>query len=200
MNKKIIIGIVAAVVALGIIIVAIIGITKGFSPKKGNDSSSSSVISSGSGSSAGSSAQGSGSSSADKKIEKGKMTIEPAKASAGDVISVPIKLSENPGIAAGQFYFEYDTKAFTYDSYEKGDILDDYEVSDAAGKVSCIISADDISKNATANGTLITLKFMVKSDAAKGDYTIKVSDGTMLCDVDENTVSPKLSDGKITVK
>ncbi|MBR7071046.1 MAG: hypothetical protein IKI29_02660 [Clostridia bacterium] len=194
MNKKLLIGIIAGVVVLGIAVTVMIGFSTGlFTVKKGGGSNNGNIESS-------AQAGGSSDTPVTQVIEKGTVKIKPAEGKAEDKVSVPINLNDNPGIAAAQLYFQYDDTALVYEGYEEGDLFDEYTVEGAGGKVGCIISESDISKNVTANGTLLILQFSIKKDAAKGEYPIELTDNSMFADIDENTVLPKISTGFVKVR
>lgn len=205
-SKKIIITVAAAVVALGLLIAGIFFVIKGINNDKspegsGITDSSSEQVSSGN---SGSESDSSGSSSADlnssdEMISAGSIKAPSVNAEQGKTVSVPIKLNENPGIVAGKLVFEYDSEAFSYNGCDNGDILEDCEDNASDGKISIIVIGDEI-KDTAANGTLVTLNFTIKDNAAKGNYEIKVSDETMLCNAEEKIVVPEISNGIITVK
>ena len=110
-------------------------------------------------------------------------------------------ISNNPGFYAGTFVFEYDNTELTYLDYEKGDILDEYEVELVDGKISSIVYS---SKNADVkkDGTLMVLKFKAKKAPQDGAYKITIDkDGTMMGSfVTEKEVKADISCGKVTVK
>ncbi len=197
MNKKLIIGIVAAVIALAVIVVAIIGITGTFgkNDKDSSDGSSNPV----------SSPVSDNADSNDKVVsdftvnDKGNAVVEAEKPDSNTIIEVPIMVSENKnGFLAGQFSFTYDANALTYLDYAKGNLFDAYEVVSKSGEVSCIISASGI-EDIKGDGKLIVLKFKAKDSAKAGSYEIKVASSTMGTS-DEKLVNPKVSGGIITIK
>ena len=97
MDKKIIIGIVAGVVALGIIITAIIGISTDFTFKPKNAASEQGSNASSSSQSGSSSSSGStSSSSSEVVIKKGNLSLPTVKAEKGKNISIPIEIEKNP--------------------------------------------------------------------------------------------------------
>ena len=209
-NKKLIIIIAAAVAAIAAIIVAIVligGAISGQRPDEPDTSSASSITSgssqdsndtsSGSGTSSGSSTNTSSATSS--VIEEGKVGIGKVEGSTGKTVEVPITISKNPGIVAGQFFFEYDSSVLTYVDYEKGNILDEYDINDLGGQLNCVIMASDVSKDVTKNGDIIVLRFKIKDNAKKGDYTVKLGAKSMICNKDEVVVTPNITDGKITV-
>jgi len=196
MNKKLIIGIVAAVVALAVIIVAIIGITGTFGKNEKDNEGSSSPVSSSVTESKGDN---------DKVVsdytvnDKGNTVVEAEKPDSNTIIEVPIMLSDNKnGFLAGQFAFTYDANALTYLDYAKGNLFDEYEVVSEKGKVSCIISSSEI-KDVKGDGKLIVLKFKAKDSAKAGDYEVKLASSAMGTS-DEKLVNPKVSGAVITIK
>ena len=194
MNKKLIIAIIAGVVALALIVTAAVVIIKKININAPDDTTSDPTSSV-------SSEKGDTTSGEDSTpvIEKGNVTIGEYEGKKGDVIDVPIKMTKNPGILAGMFVFEYDDTALEYVDFEDGNILDEYEVNAKDGKVSCVISASGL-ENSDKNGTLIVLQFKVKDGAKAGDYTIKYSADSQISNYDEQWIKPQISDGKITVK
>lgn len=197
MNKKLIIAIIAGVVALALIVTAAVVVIKKININTPDDDSSTPTSSVDSDKADGT-VDGTTSDST-PVVDKGNVTIGNFEGKTGDVIDVPIKLSENPGILAGMFIFEYDSKALEYVDYEKGDILDEYEINATAGKVACVISSSAL-EDSKKNGTIITLQFKVKDGAAKGDYIIKYSDESQISNLNEEWIKPQIADGKITVK
>lgn len=195
MNKKLICAIIAGVVALALIITAAVVVIKriNINSPDGDSPTTSSSVSDKDGDGT---ASGNGS---DTVVEKGNVTVGEYKGSAGDIIDVPIKLSENPGILAGMFIFEYDNSALEYVDYKEGNILDEYDVKADNGKISCIISASGIDDK-TSDGTVIILQFKVKEGTAAGEYTVKYSKDSQISNFDEEWIKPNISDGKITVK
>ena len=182
MNKKLIIGIVAGVVALAIIITAAVLIIKKIDINAPDDGSSSID----------------GTSSGDDTasvIEGGSVSLGTAKAEKGDTIEVPIKLEDNPGVFACQIAFDYDEKALEFVDYEDGDIFDNWMISGSK-----LVGDTSSLKDVTKDGTLLVLQFKVRDGAAKGDYTIKLTEESVFANYNEQFVCPKIGEGKITVK
>lgn len=196
MNKKLICAIIAGVVALALIITAAVLLIKriNINSPDGDSPTTSSSVSDKDGV-----GTASGDNGSDTVVEKGNVTVGEYKGSAGDIIDVPIKLSENPGVLAGMFIFEYDDSALEYVDYKEGNILDEYDVKADNGKISCIISASGIDDK-TSDGTVIILQFKIKEGTAPGEYTVKYSKDSQISNFDEEWIKPNISDGKITVK
>lgn len=199
MNKKLIVGIIAGILALVLIVVAAVLIIKSIDIKDG-DSSSDISLSDVTDASSGSDADGSDSSTGDlPAVEEGNVGIGSAEGKASDTVKVPISLNKNPGIFAGQYYFEYDSSVLEYVGYEEGDLFDEYSVNQTDGVINFIINAKELA-DVTDNGTLVILEFKIKDDAKAGDYAITLGEKTLICNLDEQTVVPEIEEGKITVK
>lgn len=196
-TKKIILATVGGILVLALLITGIVLAVKNLGGKTpGTEGGSSSLPGSSDASDASGSA-GQDTSSADT-VSGGQVKLPSVKASAGKTVSVPITLSQNPGVNAAQLFFEYDASVLTYDGCENGDIFDECLDNDTGGTVAVIIQSSGI-EDVTASGTLLTLNFTVKDSAAKGTYTIRVSDNSMFCNADEQIVVPGISEGTVTV-
>lgn len=203
-SKKLIITVTAAVAAVALLIAGILFVIKGINKDKDPESSrisdsSAAQVGSDSTESDSSDDAPTNSNSSEEVVSAGSLKAPSVKAEQGKTVSVPIKLDENPGIVAGKLVFEYDSAAFSYNGCDNGDILEDCEDNASDGKISIIVIGNEM-KDTAANGTLVTLNFTIKDNAAKGSYEIKVSDETMLCNAEEKIVAPEISNGIITVK
>lgn len=92
------------------------------------------------------------------------LTAESKQAKPGDTVKVVLDLANNPGVAYLRLTVKYDTAALTLKTVENGSIISDLDQG-----VNLVWSADS---NSSANGTLVTLTFEVKENAAVGDYTV----------------------------
>ena len=183
-NKNIIIIVVASVVALALLIGGIIwGISLfgGDGEDKGKDK--------------GKDKESTSQTDGDKTVNGGEIEADDVKGSAGSTVKVEIKLNKNPGINTCYLEFEYDETVMSLVGHENGDILDKCE-----GYGNGFLIEDSGIKNITKNGTLITLEFAVKNDAAKGSYPIKLAADSMIVDADEATVIADISLGSVIVE
>ena len=186
MNKKLIIGIIAAVVALALVVIGIISITDGLGSKEPTNNSSSNPPYA--------------TNPEDNVIEGEKTEISADKNDTETIITVPIKVSQNPGFCASQLYLTYDTDALVYVDYGKGDIFDEHTVEESKGGISCISYPSQF-RDIDKTGTLITLSFKVNKNAKPGEYEIKIDKTkTKFGNMNEQLVKPTISTGKITVK
>ena len=131
-------------------------------------------------------------------IEKGDVKIEDKEVTSGDTIDIPINITNNPGIAIGMFNVLYDSKVFDYVDVEKSKAFDQVDVNAKPGNVKCLVETSKM-KDVKGDVSLLTFKLKVKSGAKKGDYNIKIVDSSFV-NYGEKIISPKISDGKITVK
>lgn len=121
------------------------------------------------------------------------ITVGSVEGSKGDIVKVPVEISNNPGIGAEMFTFTYDSTAVKYIGYEKGDVLSDYEFSDNNGTLKFLGLEDgDVDKN----GTMFTLKFEIL-DKKGSDIEITVND---IINYDEQSIENTAKGGKIKVK
>ena len=173
MNKKVVIILVAAVVALALIITGTVIGLKGLF-KNSSSSDASQPIS-----------------------EKAKITVGSVSAKKGETIEIPVKIDKNPGIMAMLFDIKYDSSVLQYMNYSKGDVLSDYSFNDLGGSVRFVnIEDNDITKN----GTLFTLKFKVLADAPTGESLIEpMIDEYSLTDFDESIIKSDVTNGTVTV-
>lgn len=180
MKKKIVIIAVAAVLVLALAITGTVLLLKNaFSDNKGDDSS---VTSSG---------------SSLQAVGEANIIVESVEGSVGSKVKVPVKIEKNPGFMAALLKFKYDEKSLKYVTYHKGDFLTDYEIYDNKGTLSFICAENGDVKD---NGAVVYLEFEILKDAKSSDIEVIVDSDTMLCNYDEQVISIKGTNGKVTVK
>lgn len=181
MNKKIIVGIIAGVLAAAIVVTGIVLLVRHskVDGEQGSDISSAAI--------------------SEEVIKKGTLEVSSVTAKSGENITVEVSFNENPGIWAIQLMLSYDTDALEYTGYSDGDLFSEYEVNAAADQVKAVALPNDL-KNTYKNGTVIKYDFKVKDGVAPGEYSIKINDGTSVCNADEVTVKPSITDGVVTVE
>lgn len=134
------------------------------------------------------------------KIEtpKVKISVEPKTAEVGATISVPVKLTENNGIAYIKFTAEYDADVFELVGATNGSIFAMADF-DRSGNNFQWSSSD----NNTATGTLVTLNFRVKDAASAGEYQIginvKACYNSSEISADVNTTNGSITVNKTTI-
>ena len=92
-----------------------------------------------------------------------------AAVNPGDTVDVAVTIADNPGMDVMKLKFSYDTAALTLKDIELGSVMG-ILTKNLDNAVALLEAAG--TTNATGNGTLVTLKFEVKSTATAGNYTI----------------------------
>ena len=93
-----------------------------------------------------------------------------AAVNPGSTVDVAVTIADNPGMDVMKLKFSYDTTALTLKDMELGSVMTGTFTKNLDKAVALLEAAG--TTNATGNGTLVTLKFEVKSTAAAGNYTI----------------------------
>ena len=93
-----------------------------------------------------------------------------AAVNPGSTVDVAVTIADNPGMDVMKLKFSYDTAALTLKDIELGNVMTGTFTKNLDKAVALLEAAG--TTNATGNGTLVTLKFEVKSTAAAGNYTI----------------------------
>ena len=93
-----------------------------------------------------------------------------AAVNPGSTVDVAVTIANNPGMDVMKLKFSYDTAALTLKDIELGSVMTGTFTKNLDKAVALLEAAG--TTNATGNGTLVTLKFEVKSTAAEGNYTI----------------------------
>ena len=93
-----------------------------------------------------------------------------AAVNPGNTVDVAVTIADNPGMDVMKLKFSYDTAALTLKDIELGSVMTGTFTKNLDKAVALLEAAG--TTNATGNGTLVTLKFEVKSTAAEGNYTI----------------------------
>ena len=93
-----------------------------------------------------------------------------AAVNPGSTVDVAVTIADNPGMDVMKLKFSYDTTALTLKDMKLGSVMTGTFTQNLDKAVALLEAAG--TTNATGNGTLVTLKFEVKSTAAEGNYTI----------------------------
>ncbi|MBQ8740202.1 MAG: hypothetical protein IJY79_01470 [Clostridia bacterium] len=101
------------------------------------------------------------------------ITISTESAMPGDSVTISIDISDNPGIMAMAFCITYDNTALEYTAYSKG-YLSSNTIKNHSDKGHISFVNVESSDKAT-NGTMLSVIFKVKDDAAPGKYTISLA-------------------------
>ena len=93
-----------------------------------------------------------------------------AAVNPGSTVDIAVTIANNPGMDVMKLKFSYDTTALTLKDIELGSVMTGTFTKNLDKAVALLEAAG--TTNATGNGTLVTLKFEVKSTATTGNYTI----------------------------
>ena len=120
-----------------------------------------------------------------------------AAVNPGNTVDVAVTIADNPGMDVMKLKFSYDTAALTLKDIELGSVMTGTFTKNLDKAVALLEAAG--TTNATGNGTLVTLKFEVKSTATAGNYTI----GFLVADAvnrDEARVALTTQAGTVSVE
>ena len=135
------------------------------------------------------------------------ITVSTVTAIPGDTVVVNVDIKDNPGIQAMTFTLSYDNSVVEYESYAKGG-LKDYTIVNHSntGYVSFVNCEND---NKKYNGTIFSVTFKVKDDAAAGEYPFKICNispkdrgedlSGCFANKEHTTITPIIINGKLTV-
>ena len=132
------------------------------------------------------------------------ITLEKKEAYVGDDISIVVSIENNPGIWGMDLRISYDKTVMTLTSVENGDFYQNSEWT--AGNLNADVyilsyeasGFDDIT---TASGTLATLNFKIKDNAATGTYNVSATyNPGDIINVSFDDINFDISNGSITVK
>ena len=190
-KKKLIIIIVASVLALAVLIGGAVLLSKNFF--KGNtDTNSDTQVSS---------TVESDNGGADYVISGSiKISAGSAEGTKGDFVSIPVNCAENPGINYSMGGIKYDATKLKFVSFEKGEVFNDINYNNKDGLIAMDLNSENFDKDVTDNGLLCTIKFEIISDE-KGDTPVEIifNDG-FSCNSKEEIVTVKAENGKVTIK
>jgi hypothetical protein len=127
------------------------------------------------------------------------LTASSVQGKPGDILDYPVTMANNPGIWSFQFDVSYDADALELMDYTVGNVLDlgidpEYITNNP---IRFYFENKELA-NANGNGTVLTLHFMVKEDAASGVYDIRLKNLDAV-NFDEQHVKLGAAKGTITV-
>ena len=124
------------------------------------------------------------------------------EATAGGYITVPVKLTSNPGFVAMLFNVEYDPAVLEFTTCDDGDIITGAQLNTENKGTIAVLWDDANNADMAKTGTLLNLKFKVIGKAG-ANSEIKLSvpkDGGFVSFEKVNYVSYALVSGSVTVK
>ena len=132
------------------------------------------------------------------------VALEKKEAYVGDDISIVVSIENNPGIWGMDLRISYDKTVMTLTSVENGDFYQNSEWTEGNLNADVYILSyeasgfDDIT---TASGTLATLNFKIKDNAAPGTYNVSATyNPGDIINVSFDDINFDISNGSITVK
>lgn len=106
------------------------------------------------------------------------ITVETVDAEQGENVFVKVDITNNPGIIALKLNLSYDPAALTLVGAVDGELIGDALFTNAyANPFTMTWNEGDAEVNNTSTGTLVTLEFQVKEDAAAGATVVTVETG-----------------------
>lgn len=125
------------------------------------------------------------------------IVVENAEGKVGDTIKIPVKVYENPGVMSFLLDFKYDDSILSYEGYENGDVLTNYQFNDSNGNLAFVnLEQGDVAKD----GALFYLNFKIlKNDKDKAEIKINLT-GQDAANSSEQFVKFEGENGIVTIK
>ena len=126
--------------------------------------------------------------------------IATKKTLKGKTVSVPVKITNNPGVNAMRVTLNYDRTALELTAVENGDVFVELEEVYLESERPIIITTNALS-DTFKTGTAFTLKFKVRNDSPLGDYTINFTyrEENDIINIHGDNVSLKIINGSVNV-
>ena len=128
--------------------------------------------------------------------------VNNAIASAGSTLTVTLQIINNPGVAGAKFTVAFDAK-LTLSAATSGEAFAELDYTEPATFTSgCPFNWDSLDAEATANGTFLTLTFIVSDAATPGeklDVSVSYVSGDIY-DKELQDVSFEIINGTVTVQ
>ena len=137
--------------------------------------------------------------------ENAVVSVDSVMAVTGTQIEVPIRMQNNPGLAAMRLFVFYDTSVLTLTHAEDGGLFGEgnaYFGNDTSEMPYVLMWEDALSQsNHSSDGILAVLTFTISEDTAEGltEITLALDEGSTF-DSDLNTVGFELQNGSVTVE
>jgi|GEM_PF-1780173 len=128
------------------------------------------------------------------------VSVSSVVAEAGGSVTLPVMISNNPGLAGLSLEIVYDRSAMTLTGVEQGPVLSGGIF--AANQDQALICWGN-AENVAADGRLFNLTFAVKEQSVNGSHAVSLSlrdgNGSNFCDENGGSVALLLSSGLVTV-
>lgn len=139
--------------------------------------------------------------------ETATITVSTVTAIPGDTIVVNVDIENNPGIQAMTFTLSYDNTIVAYEKYTKGGLSDYMVVNHTETGYVSFVNCEN--NNKKYNGTIFSVTFKVKDDAAAGEYPFKICNISpqnrgedltgCFANKEHTKITPTIVNGKLTV-
>lgn len=140
------------------------------------------------------------------EINAGIIEIGSGAPQVGGTVTLPVTISQNPGIAGFLFTLNYDKTALVPKTITKGEILtagtftSNLEQGIPAEQLSEISVYWENDKNMTSNGVLFNITFEVKASAEEGEYPVSLNyEKGDITDETMDDVMPDLLGNTVTI-
>ncbi len=134
-------------------------------------------------------------------VSGGTISLGSVSAARGDMVTVPVYFTDNPGIIAARLQFNWNGEAMALFDTQDGGLLGAYTFSQDLRSPYTVLWENGTSmSNFTGDGMLMTLTFYIPENTAAGEYTISISaQPEELYDKDLTPVNVTLLNGTVTV-
>lgn len=130
-----------------------------------------------------------------------KIIVSSTAAERGETASVTLDLEGNPGIWGLKLKVNYDHLALSLQSVTEGNIFEESDIvlpESLSREQFVFVAASNNLEDITADGTLVTLNFLVENGAAAGAYPIEL-EVTQAINLAGEDVKIGVEDGSVTV-
>jgi hypothetical protein len=120
----------------------------------------------------------------------------------GEIVTIPVRISQNPGVVAAKLNIAYDSDALTLIKVIDGSLLGKYDFSNTLTDNPYVVSWENqgAEKDYTDNGSLVYLTFEIKDDASTGSLPVTLSyDAADIYNLAGEQISFAMAAGAVTV-
>lgn len=128
------------------------------------------------------------------------ITVDTVSGQAGEIVTVPVTISNNPGILSAKLKFSFDSTALELTDMSNGEIFTGTKAmfQPNLAKATAVLDNSTADDAVSGNGTLLTLTFKIKESAAAGDCEVNVT-VTQIVGSSSTNVTATAVAGKVTV-
>lgn len=128
------------------------------------------------------------------------ITVGTVSGQAGETVTVPVTISNNPGILSAKLKFSFDSTALELTDMINGEIFTGTKAmfQPNLAKATAVLDNSTADDAVSGNGTLLILTFKIKESAAAGDCEVNVT-VTQIVGSSSTNVTAAAVAGKVTV-